>query len=107
MRYVLFFLVLAAAVSCCVPKQCPPVPDPVVLRDTVRIHDTIDNPQLYIQIDALQRQNDSLLIVSDTLAKRLLHSRLTIQNVKYYLNIVNRNPSQLKFLRGWINRALE
>lgn len=34
-----------------------------------------------------------------------LHKKLVVENAKYYLNITVRNPSQDKFLRGWMNRA--
>lgn len=57
--------------------------------------------------ERLQRRVDSMQITSDTLAARLLHARLMIENARYYLRIANRSPSQQKFLRGWMNRALE
>lgn len=49
---------------------------------------------------------DSLKVINNKLGKELLHNKLIIQNAKYYLNIANKNPSQQKFLRGWMNRAL-
>lgn len=49
---------------------------------------------------------DSLKSVNNKLGKELLHDKQVIQNAKYYLNIANKNPSQQKFLRGWMNRAL-
>jgi len=29
-----------------------------------------------------------------------------LERVRYYIDIVDRNPSQIKFLKGWIYRAL-
>lgn len=52
-----------------------------------------------------REQYDSLKVLNNKLGKELLHDKLIIQNAKYYLNIVNKNPSQAKFLRGWMNRA--
>lgn len=34
-------------------------------------------------------------------------SEARLGQVRYYMKIVNRKPSQQKFLRGWINRALK
>lgn len=88
-------------------KECPPVPDPVVIRDTVYIPGPTRIVQMPCSYDSMIRRYDSLRIVADTVARRLLHSRLIISNVRYYLNITLRNPSQDKFLKGWIRRALE
>lgn len=35
------------------------------------------------------------------------NNKLVIERIKMFCNIVIRNPSQLKFLRGWINRGFE
>ena len=35
------------------------------------------------------------------------NNKLVIERIKMFCNIVVRNPSQLKFLRGWINRGFE
>lgn len=57
------------------------------------------NEKLYKQVDSLKKANNLL-------GKELLHKKMIITNAKYYLNIANKNPSQQKFLRGWMNRAL-
>lgn len=44
---------------------------------------------------------------ADSLRVELLIAEYRIERVKYYLAIVDRNPSQLKFLRSWIRRAVE
>lgn len=112
MKQLLIVIPFLLAATCKEPKGGPLIKahvDTVVVKhqpspcDTVYIQDTVSA----LKLVSLQRERDSLLIVSDTLAKRLLHTRLTLNNVKYYVNIVNRNPTQLKFLRGWLNRALE
>lgn len=103
MRAILFAVLLltSCAARVGVPAQeCPPVaaaPEPVII--TVR--DTF-----YMPAQA-SRNYDSMRIVADTMAARLLHARLVISNVRYYLNITLRKPSQDKFLKGWIRRALE
>lgn len=109
----LIFIILALFMSC---KQAEPSPKnekPVtnVRVDTVFISriDTVYISQPAKQNDnilRLQTQNDSLKVANNKLGKELLHNKLIIQNAKYYLNIANKNPSQQKFLRGWMNRAL-
>ena len=54
-----------------------------------------------------KHNTDSLQKVIDTLASRLLHAKLVIRNVKHYVDICKRNPSQSKFLLGWVSRAIE
>lgn len=51
-------------------------------------------------------KNDSLKVLNKKIASELLHKKLIIENAKFYLNIANKKPSQQKFLRGWMNRAL-
>lgn len=113
----IILLLTILTISACQKKTVPHTPKQIVhdtiYRDTVYIVENI--PVLdYEVIDSLltiqerlTAENDSLRTVSDTLAKRLLHSRLMLSNAKYYLDICNRNPSQDKFLRGWLNRVFD
>lgn len=72
--------------------------------DTVYVHN-VQTDTVFIENMLYKKQYDSLKVVNDTLAARLLYNKLVIKNAKYYLNITNRNPSQAKFLRGWMNRV--
>lgn len=77
---------------------------------------TINN-QLNSELQFKQDSIDYLLITSNkydsindinlVLARELLNSQLMIENARYYVNIVNRNSTQSKFLLGWMNRVLE
>lgn len=58
------------------------------------------------KVNELNKRIDSLKVANNKLGKELLHNKLIIKNAKYYLDIVNKNPTQQKFLRGWMNRAL-
>jgi len=84
-------------------------PEPIQIpeRDSIMSAYQTISERLAAENKALQRRVDSMQITSDTLAARLLHARLIIENARYYLRIANRNASQQKFLRGWMNRALE
>lgn len=82
-------------------RATEPMVDVVVYK-----HDTLYLPGQVVYVDTFKRRCDSLVIVADTFAKQLLHARLVLSNVKYYLNICIKNPSQDKFLKGWIRRAV-
>jgi hypothetical protein len=45
--------------------------------------------------------------IVDSLNKKLFVANLKLERVRYYLAIAQKNPSQTKFLKGWINRALD
>ena len=72
-----------------------PCPDPIIRKDTIVLK--IDNRK---KIDSLtliiKKKNDSLFI-----------ERYRLERVKYYNGIAQRNSTQLKFLIGWINRAVK
>lgn len=98
--------------SCCIfePAEQTPAP-PQRVKDTVEVvvfvADTATVDSLQNRVLLLQQQNDSLQVVTDTLATKLLRYKLVVEHVKYYVGICNRNPKQSKFLRGWINRAVK
>ena len=75
----------------------------------VQIKDTLSIKKMdsiSIVIYKQQSQIDSLKYVNNKLAKELLHNKHILENARYYLNIANNKSSQRKFLRGWMNRAL-
>ena len=66
-------------------------------------HSRLSQDTTYIEIVSC----DSLLMVIDSLKTQLFLSNYKVEKVKYYLKIVDKNPSQVKFLRGWMRRAVE
>lgn len=108
MKYLIFAFIMF---SCKPTKDIPIYNLEPTKTITVYKTDTIKVDNGYIQkYDSLlivkNKEVDSLKIANNKLGKKLLHSELVITNAKYYLNIANKNPSQQKFLRGWMNRAL-
>ena len=108
--------------SCASTKPCPDKPPQIVtktievpvsaerlnyIKDSIYLVHQHNVSEMVIEVQQLNRKVDSMQISSDTLAARLLHARLMIETARYYLRIANRNTSQQKFLRGWMNRALE
>lgn len=75
----------------------------VPVHDTVNIEDTQ-------RIIALQRQldltRDSLAYVKDSLGEDLFVAKYKLGRIKYYTNIVDNKPSQIKFYKGWVKRVL-
>jgi len=43
----------------------------------------------------------------DTLQHKLYMQNMRVEKVKRYLKICQKNPSQSKFLKGWVTRAVK
>lgn len=57
--------------------------------------------------DGLRKQVTNLKARNDSIHESAFLARYKLERVRYYLNICLRNPSQDKFLKGWIARALQ
>lgn len=104
----LFLFLFASCKQAEIQPRIIEMPIEIIKIDTVYVPkiDTVFIEKPNTSITKIQKANDSLKVANNILGKQLLHNKLIIQNAKYYLNIVNKNPSQQKFLRGWMNRAL-
>lgn len=93
---IIFFIAL---VSCHGSSKTPVFNED---RDTIEriLVDTSASKIPVLECEAEKRAIDSL-------RTELFLSRLRIEKVRYYLNICIRKPSQDKFLKGWIKRAIE
>lgn len=115
LAYVLlaFALVLMCATFIGCKTPCPDAkplpPQTEVIRDTVVLDLKYKkiNDSLAMVIQRLEADNTKMHETNSKLARELLNERLVIENAKYYVDIVNRNRSQEKFLLGWMNRALK
>ena len=121
MKNLMLLLITLFALSCkqkaIVPQENPQTKDSIVylqgstpnVDSIVQVKiDSVQESMRYLKQEniILLKRYDSLKVDNNKLAKDLLHNKLVIENARYYLNIVNKNPSQQKFLRGWMNRAL-
>jgi len=104
MRTIALLLAISIMFSCNQKKPCPAYPD-IIRVDTVEVPVPVSSADLST-IDFRSYQ-DSIVKVIDTLKTNLFISEYKVEKVKYYLSIVLRNPSQEKFLKGWIRRAVE
>jgi len=110
MKNIILIIAMSFALFSCKPN-CPEtkVPEPIIVKDTVFVdlEFRAKNDSLKDVIRKLNFQQDSINRLNNRLATKLMNERLVIQNAKYYVNIVNKNRTQEKFLLGWMNRALK
>jgi hypothetical protein len=89
MKYLIIIMFLA---SCCHPALPPQ-------EQIVFVHDTI--------YGASAVKCDSVMAVNDSLDKALFKAAFAIERIKYYVATVDRKPSNIKYLKGWIKRAIQ
>ena len=79
--------------------------DKPFIIDSTKVPSKKDYDSLIKINTAISFERDSVKIMNSELGQRLLHNKLVVENAKYYLKITVNNPTQDKFLRGWMNRA--
>lgn len=55
----------------------------------------------------LQSNCDQLKKENDSLRSKLFLANYKVEKVRFYLNLTIKNPSQTKFLKGWVKRAIQ
>lgn len=86
----LFLSLILAVIACSVKTHNVPCANDTIIRnDTVFISDTV---LVY----------DTIKVIPD---EYLLY-KLRVINARHYLEIIRKNPSQVKFLHGWMKRAI-
>lgn len=78
----------------------------VVANDSISILDSLLIKEI-IAHDFCQQDLDSTLAENISLKTTLLECNYKFGRIKAYCDIVKNDSSQLKYLRGWINRVLE
>lgn len=103
-RIVILFLFLVIA---CQPKPAPPLMATdtagTVLMAPAAVLINVPCPA----IDSLITEQMKIKKERDSLKTELFMAQFTVTRVKYYLDICLKNPSQDKFLKGWIKRAIQ
>lgn len=76
----------------------------------VPVKDTISERTNIARIIELEHElnlvRDSLNMVKDSLGEDLFIANYKLGRIKYYTNIVDNKPTQIKFYKGWIKRVL-
>ncbi len=78
-----------------------------VSRSVIIVQQTLNVP--HITVDGIfgnKTLNDLNNRISTTPIEILLY-QLVLNRLRFYSNVVTKNKTQLKFLHGWLNRALE
>lgn len=94
------FMLIMIGVSC--TRQQPvqtkfvyiPVDESVLQRDSIQ--------RIVKSLHILNRSNDSLQCMIDSLTGELTISKYKLERIRYYNNL-----NKPKFVKGWINRVLE
>jgi hypothetical protein len=104
MKLIIFFALLAGVAACAGKKT-----EPIVIKaeSPCNCDDSIRIEMLEGRIGVLQNQFDASRMEFDSVNTALFKASYKVERVRYYLNICLRNPSQDKFLKGWIRRAIE
>lgn len=89
---------------------------PGVITQVVK-HDTVfvgskDDPQMYQVMyeyvrDSMGHSYDSIITANEVLGRKLLVAQFKLKQIEKYNNITINNKSQMKYLNGWIKRALK
>jgi hypothetical protein len=74
-----------------------------LLDSVISGNDSI-NYRLINIVDSVIGENNSLKVELKNTTRELFIKKYTIERAKYRLDICNKNPSQVKFLRSWLNR---
>jgi hypothetical protein len=108
----LFILVTAYLAGLAMCSEAPIKADSsamviVPVSDSVAMIPPGNCDSIVIALQEETDRNNRLIKRIDSLNTALFKNKYKVERVKYYLAIVNRKPSQAKFLRGWIIRAVK
>ena len=100
----LFIVIIASIVTSC--KYSPPVKETIY----VPVKDTVNEQSNIARIIRLEHDivlyQDSLRLVRDSLGENLFIANYKLAKIKRY-NELAAKRNNIKYLRGWINRALD
>lgn len=100
----LFIVIIASIVTSC--RYSPPVKETIYVpvKDTVNEQSNIARI-IRLEYDIILYQ-DSLRLVRDSLGENLFIANYKLAKIKRY-NELAAKGNNIKYLRGWINRALD
>ena len=89
-------------VHSCASKIAPPIKDVqyIKVEDSTRIF-ALENV-LQLTRDSLNAYKNDTIMSEDEFILRF-----KLERIRYYTNIVDKKPNQIKFYKGWIKRVLE
>lgn len=110
----LVFASICVIATSCNQPTIKITPGGTPLADSVMHCDSIAIASLSNKAAMLSRKVDSLLHVDSTLTAecdtahaQLLHANVAVVKCRKFVGIVRKNPTQLKFLLGWISQSID
>lgn len=103
-----YFVIALLAVFCVVllfkKPDCETLPPvTITLKDTVYV--PVPGTSLTeVRTDTIYLQRNKKC---DSISSALFIAKYKIERVKHFLRIVDNKPSQIKYLKGWVRRAVE
>ena len=84
-------------------------PTPIIEYVPYETTNTHALKELVLTKEILRKTQDSLnAYKSDTtISEELFVAKYKLERIRYYTKIVDKNPKNLKFYKGWIKRVLE
>lgn len=73
----------------------------VPVEDSVAIGENIALREM------LRRTQDSLNAFKNSMSSDEFIAKYKLERIRHYTNIVDKNPKQIKYYKGWIKRVLE
>lgn len=112
-KNVLIVIICFVAISCHVQiKTSAQKDNNIQHRDTIYIYvkNSISELQYVDKInnleDSLRYVKDSFNVINNNINEELFVAKYKLERIKYYTNIVDKKPKQIKFYKGWIKRVL-
>lgn len=104
--FVLFFgvIITAILVSHCSSSTGE---QPIEIVKYVPVNDSVDIKENILLREVLRRTQDSLNALKNNMDADEFVAKYKLERIRHYTNIVDKNPKQMKYYKGWIKRVLE
>lgn len=104
--FVLFFgiILIGILVSHC---SSPTGGQPIEKIVYVPVEDSVAIGENIALREILRRTQDSLNAFKNSMSSDEFIAKYKLERIRHYTNIVDKNPKQMKYYKGWIKRVLE
>ena len=110
MKEFIFFVVFCCIIltSITVSHCSPPTGEqPVEKIIYIPIEDSVAIGENIALREMLRRTQDSLNAFKNSMSSDEFIAKYKLERIRHYTNIVDKNPKQMKYYKGWIKRVLE
>lgn len=73
----------------------------------VPVEDSVSIGENIALREMLRRTQDSLNAFKNSMSSDEFIAKYKLERIRHYTNIVDKNPKQIKYYKGWIKRVLE